>query len=204
MSFLFPQCVNPPQLPAFQQGANERHIEETRIRIHQAVLKVDETSITSHWLKSRRGQKFIIHPTNMFSKALISALLKACHQLSWSPRVFISMKCQDGNRGEIEPNHYLGSLENSLRVQSLGLSRIVLVSFNPANVLTSSVTPFAQTLNIRQIEQLTPYPKHKQPKPITHLGTWLLLKSSWQRNLSQMNGTVHWHDCTMFRQAAPK
>lgn len=48
----------------------------------------------------------------------------------------------------MEPILYLGSLEDSLKVQSLGLARVVLICFNPANVLTSSVTPFAQTLNI--------------------------------------------------------
>lgn len=41
---------------------------------------------------------------------------------------------------------HLCSLKDSLRVQSLGLSRIVLIGFNPADIFTSSKTPFAQTL----------------------------------------------------------
>lgn len=50
------------------------------------------------------------------SEVLASAFLKARHQLPWSTGCFISMKRQDGKRGETEPNLYLGSLENSLRV----------------------------------------------------------------------------------------
>lgn len=85
----------------------------------------------------------IIYITEQNSEVLMSAFLKACHQLLWSTGHFTSIKAQGGDKAEIEPNLYLGSLENSLRVESLGLSRIVLIRFNPANVLTSPVTPFA-------------------------------------------------------------
>lgn len=52
---------------------------------------------------------------NSCQEALISTSLKTGHQLLWSTRCSMSMKGQDGNRG-MEPNLYLGSLENSLRV----------------------------------------------------------------------------------------
>lgn len=68
---------------------------------------------------------------------------------SLSPTLGVSLaQRQNGNIGGMEQVLYLGSLEDSLRVQSLGLARVVLICFNPANVLASSVTPFAQTLNV--------------------------------------------------------
>lgn len=59
---------------------------------------------------------YIMYFAEENSEVLVCAFLKARHQLLRSTRCFISMKRQDGNRGETEPNLYLGSLENSLRV----------------------------------------------------------------------------------------
>lgn len=53
---------------------------------------------TSHWVKSRRGQKFTMHPKNMFisiectlwkgTDVLASTFLKLGHQLLWKHQVF--------------------------------------------------------------------------------------------------------------------
>lgn len=75
MSFLFHQSVNPPQLPAFRQGANECHIEETRIWIHQAVLKVDETSIphTDWSQEGDRSSSYILQICSLKPSSLLSS-----------------------------------------------------------------------------------------------------------------------------------
>lgn len=59
---------------------------------------------------------YIMYFAEENSEVLVSAFLKARQKLLWNTRCFISTKRQDGNRGETEPNLYLGSLENSLRV----------------------------------------------------------------------------------------
>jgi len=96
------------------------------MEVYQAVLNVGKllyltlTKVKEGTVVHHSSSEYVYFHITYFaeqnSKVLMYTFLKACHQLPQSTRCFISTKRQDGNRGEIEPNLYLGSLENSLRV----------------------------------------------------------------------------------------
>lgn len=64
ISFLFPQSTNRLQPSAFQWESKLPHLEYSNRNL-QCIIKRRWNFYTSCWVKSRRGQKFIMHSVNM-------------------------------------------------------------------------------------------------------------------------------------------
>lgn len=64
ISFLFLQSTNRLQPSAFQWGSKVSHLEYSNRNL-QYIIKRRRNFYTSCWVKSRRGQKFIMHSVNM-------------------------------------------------------------------------------------------------------------------------------------------